>query len=655
MESFALYLFKSALWLSGFALIYALFLRNERFFTLKRYYLLLGLITSIIFPLFSVKYQVEIPAPSFYFPLEYADHTVLEPVHVNKVNYMHLLLLVYCSGVLLLLSKLITQFSSIYRIIKRSDVERQVSANLIFTDKVASPFSFFNYIFLKPSLKGKEREMVMNHELVHVKQKHWIDLLFSELVRLMQWINPVVWLYATFIRQNNEYLADDIALKQVSDPAIYQATLLNQLFGSPVISLSNYFSYSLNKKRFEMMKKTIRSPYRRIRVLFVLPIIALLMFAFAEETYIYSSPNDGSVTGTVAREIFDNKIKGVVYDSNGDVIPGVNVIITGTTSGTVTDRKGNFILAGVSGDDSITVACHGFRTRTLHVGNNSEFAITLIVDEKFLPPPPPPPDVLNRSKEKPTLVFVDGVQVQYSEIEKIDPAEIIIMRGLSGDQAVERYGREAKDGIIEILTKREIAPQSDPQSDPELNSSSVPASTHYLIPSSRLTPEADLSIPGASSTPAPLSSLSIRNASSNRQTVIGGTEILSETGKTPLYIIDGEISKNLDHTYIDPHSIESVSVLKGESAIKAYGNIGKDGVIIIKTKETASDSSPASSKRFATGETPLYIVDGIITPDISSLDPNDIKSISVLKDRSAIEIYGEEAKGGLIIIETTKE
>jgi TonB-dependent SusC/RagA subfamily outer membrane receptor len=671
MESFTIYLFKSAMWLSGFALIFFLFLRNEKFFILKRYYLLMGLVASILFPFISVKYQVEIPAPAFFVPTEYVEYSQIEPVEIKQFNYKHLLLFFYCAGVIFLVIKLMTQFNSIYKIVRRSTIERLGSAKLVCTDKVRSPFSFFNYIFIKPSIIGKEKEMIMNHELVHVNHKHWIDLVLSELVRLMQWINPVVWVYASFIRQNNEYIADEITLKHGSDPAIYKATILNQLFDSPMISLSNSFSFSLNKKRFEMMKTTIISPYRKARIVFVLPVIAILMLAFAEKTYIYSGQNDGSVTGTAARDIFDNKIKGAVYDSKGNVIPGAMVLITGTTSGTVTDGKGNFMLAGVSAEDSITVAFHGYRSRTIHVGNNKEFAIALIGEdekilrppppppdrdnsEKILPPPPPPPDVLNRLEEKPTHVFSDGVSVQYSEIEKIDPKDIISMRGLSGDRAVERNGTEAKDGVIEIFTSRTSVPQSAPQSDQEPKPSSAPASKHYLIPSSMLAPEADLSIPGASSKPAPLSSLSIRNASSSRQTVIGGTEILSETGKTPLYIIDGETYKYPGHPFLDPGSIESVSVLKSDSAIKAYGEKNKDGVVIIQTKESFRTSS-APSVIFSTDNKPLYFVDGKITTDITDLDLNDIKSINVLKNQTATEIYGEEAKNGVIIIETRKE
>ncbi|MGF1586263.1 MAG: M56 family metallopeptidase [Bacteroidales bacterium] len=635
MESFTIYLFKSAMWLSGFGLIYFLFLRNEKFFILKRYYLLLGLVTSVIFPFISVKYQVEIPAPAFFVPKEHVEYSYFEPGEIKQFNYKQLLLFFYCTGVIFLIIKLMTQLNSIYKIIRRSAIERFGNAKLVCTDKVKSPFSFFNYIFISPSIRGKEKEMIMNHELVHVKHKHWIDLVLTELVRLIQWINPVVWVYASFIRQNNEYIADETALKHISDPAIYQATLLNQLFDSPLISLSNSFSYSLNKKRFEMMKTTIRSPYRKARILFVLPVFALLIFAFAEEKYVYSS--QPSATEIEVQETSDKTVSGVVYDSKGNAIPGAIVIITGTTSGTVTDMIGNFKLDGVAGDGSLTVASEGFKSRTIKVENKTEFTIALIgEDEEILPPPPPPPSALENSELKPPppppppLVFVDGVQVHYSEIEKINPADIILMRGLPGDKAVERYGENAKDGIIEILTKRESAPQSASQSDPE------PQTKSYVSP-------VEPPIVDAAGNPLPK-------------------------------FVDGVLTPEPVTATMDIDQIYSVEVVKDSQQLVPYGDIGKNGVVLITTVNDPSllpehfskvliNHRPFSSSdrtlgvKTEIGKTPLYIVDGVTIENFDhyKIDPDVIESISVLKDKSATELYGEKAKNGVVIIKTKRE
>ena len=80
-----------------------------------------------------------------------------------------------------------------------------------------------------------------------------------------------------------------MALQRTSDPAIYRAALLNQIVGSPVISLVNSFNYSLNKKRFTMMKNIISSPYRKMKILFILPVFAIVFYAFAKPDYQYIS------------------------------------------------------------------------------------------------------------------------------------------------------------------------------------------------------------------------------------------------------------------------------------------------------------------------------------------------------------------------------
>ena len=129
----------------------------------------------------------------------------------------------------------------------------------------------------------------MNHEMVHVRQKHWIDLVLSGMLCMLQWFNPLVWIYSRLIRQNHEYIADELALQRTTDPAIYRATLLNQIVGSRVVSLANSFNYSLSKKRFEMMKNIITSPYRKIKVLLILPVFAIVLYAFAKPEYSYET------------------------------------------------------------------------------------------------------------------------------------------------------------------------------------------------------------------------------------------------------------------------------------------------------------------------------------------------------------------------------
>ena len=133
-----------------------------------------------------------------------------------------------------------------------------------------------------------------------------------------------------------------------------------------------------------------------------------------------------------------------------------------------------------------------------------------------------------------------------------------------------------------------------------------------------------------------------------------------------LYVIDGKVhTQHLSEVNLSPDDIESISILKNESALEAYGEEGRNGVIIITTKKNArpSNSSTLNTSTLnlnnTTENTPMLIIDGKkYAPgeyDSSKLDPNDIESVSVLKNQSALEMYGEDGKNGVVIITTKKK
>lgn len=175
-------------------------------------------------------------------------------------DYGKLLLFLYLAGVIVLVSRLLWHMLLMGKAIRRSVKTENGEARLVRVAGFRSSFSFFNYVFINPSTDENEVKEIVNHELVHINQKHWLDLILTEVLRILQWMNPFAWIYTGFIRVNHEYMADEGALQSTSDPACYRAALINQLFRSPVISLSNSFNYSLNKKRFDMMKKIFTSP-----------------------------------------------------------------------------------------------------------------------------------------------------------------------------------------------------------------------------------------------------------------------------------------------------------------------------------------------------------------------------------------------------------
>ena len=121
---------------------------------------------------------------------------------------------------------------------------------------------------------------------------------------------------------------------------------------------------------------------------------------------------------------------------------------------------------------------------------------------------------------------------------------------------------------------------------------------------------------------------------------------VSEPGVTPLYFLDGKEIESISD--LDPDQIASISVLKNNSSREIYGERGKDGVILITTKK--AENAPFSLER---EDKPLLIIDGVIQDiafDLSSISPDEIQTMEVIKGKSAVELYGDEGKNGVILI-----
>src|ERR1035437_4184373 len=432
MEAFASYLIKSVIWIAGFALVFILFLRNERFFFLNRIYLIAGILTSFFFPLISIHYTVAVPVIGN-FQSDSAVVTGVQKAGNSIIPDLKLILaILYVSGVLLVLTYIIKQARTVFRAIKKSEIISLSQVKLIKTPDYTSAFSFFSYVFVNPSITDVETKEIMIHELVHIRQKHWLDLLLVEMLCMMQWFNPIVWIYVRFIRQNHEYLADEVALQRTSDPAIYRAVLLNQIVGSPVVSLTNSFNYSLSKKRFNMMKKIISSPYRKMKILLILPVFAIVLYAFAKPEYRYKNVDESSGNNGQLFSSQTKTVKGIVQHQNGESLTGAIVVIQGTTIGTVTDANGQFKLENVPDDGQLVVSFVGFKSRVLKPVFNSEMTINMTRDTIEYNGPPP-------------LVVIDGT-ITDIEVDKIDPETVYSMNVLKDKSATDKYGEKGKNG-----------------------------------------------------------------------------------------------------------------------------------------------------------------------------------------------------------------
>jgi len=280
MESLLTYIIQVNLLLALLFLGYQLLLKNLTFYTLNRVYFLTGSVYAFIYPFLNIKdwfaEKIEIPQGLI---LNYIPF-VLEKSEDN-FSLNDLLIYILGIGAVLLLVKLIAQLISLVRIhfySKPSQWREYLFRNVIFP---ITPFSFFNKIYLhKEQHQELELNDIFKHEHVHVRGHHSIDVLLFEIVLLICWYNPFVWLMRKAVRQNLEFLTDQQVLDKGVDRQTYQYSLLHVTKQGARVGISNQFNFKTLKKRIMMMNKKRSSKLELSKYVFLLPVLIITGITF---------------------------------------------------------------------------------------------------------------------------------------------------------------------------------------------------------------------------------------------------------------------------------------------------------------------------------------------------------------------------------------
>lgn len=401
-----------------FYAFYALLLRKTTFFRLNRLYLLAAIVLPVLFAIFPLQYTVWVEGRA---PMQTEVWNDLlgqgapipndQPLaNESNFNWSSVLLAIYSTGLILLALRLLLQSIKPIQLILTNSKNKNGHYPIVENRHFSVPFSFFNHIFIHPEYhKQEDLPIILAHEEVHIRERHWIDLLVIELFTLVFWFNPISWLLEQAIKQNHEYLADQGVLSRGQSPARYQLLLVNQLMGMQVLGLSNNLNFALGPTRLNMMKKQKTSPKQLLRLGLLLPVVAGLLFAFAKPEYktTASTPlqtESGITTVTTTTE--KTEISGIVLDQNGAPLPGTSIVMKGSTLGTVADRDGKFKL-NVPNDSEVALVASfvGYKTESNELKaeletNRFELNFTLEkavifvsteLDEDDIPPPPAPP------------------------------------------------------------------------------------------------------------------------------------------------------------------------------------------------------------------------------------------------------------------------
>jgi hypothetical protein len=213
----------------------------------------------------------------------------------SQWNIWNWMMLIFFFGFLLLVIRLIVQYISFRLIKSNAELLSDGLMKLYQVNKTIIPFSFGNSIFINQSQHEEEElKEIIRHEFVHVKQKHTIDIIWSELLCALNWFNPFAWLIRKAIRQNLEFIADNNVLESGMDKKQYQYLLL-KVIGISQFSIANQFNFSSLKKRIAMMNKIKTAKVQLIKSLFVLPIIAMLLLAFRSHIHDRANAPDKTI------------------------------------------------------------------------------------------------------------------------------------------------------------------------------------------------------------------------------------------------------------------------------------------------------------------------------------------------------------------------
>lgn len=274
------YILKSSLSLLIMFGLYWFLLRQEKLFIFNRFFLIFAVLFSLVIPFISIPVNIQdndvqknivtalnsnIPAFSqkqnLVSNFTYQPYTEIKPSSEDLssgINFLQILLILYASGVILLLIRFLRNIFFISHQKRLSEKITYSGQKLVLIDHQINPFCFFNAIFVSKQdyLNNKIGKELLTHELEHISQSHSIDVIFIELIQIIYWFNPILFLYNRAIRVNHEYLADNGVIQDSPDIKIYADKLINFISCNRNIPLTSGFNPSLTRKRLIMLTKS---------------------------------------------------------------------------------------------------------------------------------------------------------------------------------------------------------------------------------------------------------------------------------------------------------------------------------------------------------------------------------------------------------------
>ena len=501
MGTFLVYILKSAVCLAIFYLFYRLLLSKETFHRFNRMALLGVMLLSCLLPLVKVTVEQASPVNAQVMSMEdlllmyqWNSEAVVEEGS-RPFHWQEGLVLVYFVGLFFVIVRHLWSLGRMLYLIRHSRCERLDNGiRLVVHRRKLAPFSWMRYIVISETDLKESGHHILVHEMAHIHHRHSWDLLLTEACAWLQWFNPAIWLLKQELQNIHEYEADEEVLRQGINAKEYQMLLIKKAVGARLYSIANSFNHSSLKKRITMMIRKKSNPWARAKYLYVLPLAAVTVAAFARPEI--SKPLDeissvkvNDLSAVMKKDADKNvsttaekvTLKMKVVDEKGKPVMGATVLIANTTKGTVTDTDGNFTLEAGT-DQQLQVAYIGMGTVTLSVADclkKTDQTIRLTADNTALqkelkgrveniqqndsPVVTPTIQIHQGNKddynvqvkaEHSPLVILDDTEISTETMKKLNPEKIESITVLKDVSATAKYGQKGKYGVILITTRK---------------------------------------------------------------------------------------------------------------------------------------------------------------------------------------------------------
>ena len=693
MGVFFIYILKSSVCLVLFYLFFRLLLSKETFHRFNRVALLGVLFFSLLIPCIEMttRHQVEVQQAvlSIEQLLMMAELNAITPEvgaviqEVPSVSWIQIVLLVYLAGIVFFACRNICSLICLFRLIYSGRHEKlEKGITLVVHNRTITPFSWMKYIVIsRKDLEENGREILI-HETAHICHRHSIDLLLADICIFFQWFNPGAWLLKQELQNIHEYEADETVINEGVNAKEYQLLLIKKAVGTRLYSMANSFNHSKLKKRITMMLKEKSNPWARLKYLYVLPLAAIAVTAFArpeisEKMEEISAVKVNDLAEIVQEKVLQDTVKAskVVKKADSKVAaaekkeeeeivifevveqmpeyPGGMDALSRYLERKVADspmkgKAGGLVTIGFT----VTEAGKVTNVQVLEsdqpsLNKEAERIVSEMPDwipgkQRGKPVPvrysvPVRFGNIRFGLEKQPLILADGKEISMNAMEKMNPSEIESVSVLKDSASIRIYGKRGENGVILVTTKKTGTTTQFDFSKVDNQENVVPDfQVSGTVVDEQGRPKAGVSILVPNTTYGAITDM---DGHFSLKAVKGGNLLFSFIGYKSMKVpVSATMSVRMEQEVVNllpeiTKRFVKVKGIKDTSFINGVGSVNIHGV--------------------KDGEQPLVIVDGkeVLEKDaLSKISPERIKSISVLKDKTATAIYGEKGKNGVIII-----